>query len=336
MAAISKMLGNALRQTVLTVLIGVSASANAQIRELRYGHINPPQSAAGLQAQMFADTVANNNKAQIKVTVSPSADLGKLQELTEAASTGVIALSQSTAGSLGPLYEPFAALDTPYLYRDYDHLMKVTDVDSPVMKKLNEGLIRVAGLRVLYAYYFGTRQLTANKAMLQPSDLAGQKIRAVPFPIYLATIQGLGGIPIQADLSELPKALAAGKVTGQENPVNVVLTSKLYETQSHLMLTGHIMNAQLVVINERIWQQLTPAQREVLRAAAQDVRNRASEMVRNKEAEETGKLKALGMNIIGPENGLDLDAYKTSVNKVVQTKFGAKFKELYEEIAEIK
>ena len=43
-----------------------------------------------------------------------------------------------------------------------------------------------------------------------------------------------------------------------------MLSSKLYETQSHLMLTGHIMNAQLIVINEKVWQKLTPAQRDAL------------------------------------------------------------------------
>ena len=73
--------------------------------------------------------------------------------------------------------------------------MKVMDVNSPVMKKLNDGLIKAAGVRVLYAYYFGTRQLTSNKAMQAPADLSGQKIRAIPFPIYMAAVEGLGAIP---------------------------------------------------------------------------------------------------------------------------------------------
>ena len=135
--------------------------------------MNPPNSAAGMQAQWLAEEIAKHTSGGIKVTVYPSSQLGKLQELAEAVSTGTIALSHNTAGGIGSLHEPFAALDTPYLYRDVDHLMKVMDVDSPVMKKLNDGLIKDAGVRVLYAYYFGTRQLTTNKAVKQPSDLAG-------------------------------------------------------------------------------------------------------------------------------------------------------------------
>ena len=310
--------------------------AQAQTVELRYGHMNPPTSAAGIQANMLAETIAKNTNGQIKVTVYPSSQLGKLQELAEAVSTGTIALSHNTAGGIGSLYEPFAALDTPYLYRDFDHLMKVMDVNSPVMAKLNDGLVKAAGVRVLYAYYFGTRHLTANKAILQPSDLAGQKIRAIPFPIYMNTVKGLGAVPIPVDWSEVPTALATGVVAGQENPVNVVLSSKLYESQSHLMQTGHIMNAQVIVINDKTWQKLTAAQREAIGKAAEEVRLKASEMVRKQEAEETEKLKGLKMNVIGTAEGLKLDAFKASVNKIIQDKFGAKHGDLYKEIAAVK
>lgn len=319
------------------VALAAAPAAHAQKSiEWRYGHMNPPNSAAGMQAQWLAEAIAKNTAGQIKVTVYPSSQLGKLQELAEAVSTGTIALSHNTAGGIGSLHEPFGALDTPYLYRDVDHLMKVVDVNSPVMKKLNEGLVKAAGVRVLYAYYFGTRQLTANKAVLQPSDLSGQKIRAIPFPIYMSTVQGLGAVPVPVDWSEVPTALATGQVAGQENPVNVVLSSKLYETQSHLMLTGHIMNAQLIVINEKAWQGLTPELRTALTKAAEEVRTKATDMVRAQESEETEKLRGLKMNVIGPANGLKLDAFKASVNKVVQDRFGAKFGDLYKEIAAVK
>ncbi|MFO0458730.1 MAG: TRAP transporter substrate-binding protein [Burkholderiales bacterium] len=308
----------------------------AKTIEWRYGHMNPPNSAAGMQAQWLAEAIAKYSNGQIKVTVYPSSQLGKLQELAEAVSTGTIALSHNTAGGIGSLHEPFGALDTPYLYRDVDHLMKVVDVNSSVMRKLNEGLVKSAGVRVLYAYYFGTRQLTANRAVMQPSDLAGQKIRAIPFPIYMSTVQGLGAVPVPVDWSEVPTALATGQVAGQENPVNVVLSSKLYETQSHMMLTGHIMNAQLIVINEKAWQGLSPEMKAALAKAADEVRTKATEHVRAQEADETEKLKGLRMKVLGPAEGLKLDAFKASVNKVVQDRFGAKFGELYKEIAAVR
>jgi tripartite ATP-independent transporter DctP family solute receptor len=313
--------------------LAVTLPVQAQkVVEFRYGHMNPSTSAAGQQAQWFAEAVAKNTGGQIKVTVYPSSQLGKLQELAEAVSTGTIALSHNTAAGIGSLHEPFAALDTPYLYRDVDHLMKVVDVNSPVMKTLNEGLVKSAGVRVLYAYYFGTRHLTTNKLVKAPGDLAGQKIRAIPFPIYMSTVEGMGAVPVPVDWSEVPTALATGKVNGQENPVNVVLSSKLYETQSHLMLTGHIMNAQVIVINEKTWQGLAPAQRDQLSAAADEVRKRATETVRNQEATETAELKKLRMNVVGSAEGLDLAAFRASVKKAVEPKFAGKYADLYKAI----
>ena len=319
----------------LTVAATPAAFAQKTV-EFRYGHMNPPNSAAGMQAQWLADAIAKNTAGGVKVTVYPSSQLGKLQELAEAVSTGTIALSHNTAGGIGSLHEPFGALDTPYLYRDVDHLMKVMDVGSPVMRKLNEGLIKAAGVRVLYAYYFGTRQLTANKAVLQPSDLTGQKIRAIPFPIYMSAVQGLGAVPVPVDWSEVPTALATGQVAGQENPVNVVLSSKLYEKQSHMMLTSHIMNAQLIVINEKAWQALSAQQREQIAKAADEVRRKATDTVKSQEDDELAQLKTLKMNVVGPANGLKVDAFRASVNKVVQEKFGAKFGDLYKEIAAVR
>ena len=326
-------------QTALAAAIGLTALSPALAQkaiEFRYGHMNPPTSAAGMQAQWLAEAIAKNTNNQIKVTVYPSSQLGKLQELAEAVSTGTIALSHNTAAGIGSLYEPFAALDTPYLYRDIDHLMKVVDVNSPVMKKLNDGLVSSAGVRVLYAYYFGTRQLTANKAVYQPSDLSGQKIRAIPFPIYMTAVQGLGAVPVPVDWSEVPTALATGVVNGQENPSNVVLSSKLYEAQSHMMLTGHVMNAQVIIINEKVWRGLSQTQRDAVSKAAQEVRTRATDMVQKQESEEIAKLRELKMKVIGPAEGLKVDAFKASVGKLVQEKFAAKYGDLYKEIAAVK
>lgn len=322
---------------VSALCLGATPFAQAQKSvEWRYGHMNPPTSAAGIQANWLAEAVEKNTAGQIKIKVYPASQLGKLQELAEAVSTGTIALSHNTAAGIGSLHDPFAALDTPYLYRDIDHLMKTVDVDSPVMKKLNEGLVKSAGVRVLYAYYFGTRQLTTNKAVTQPSELSGMKIRAIPFPIYMTAVQGLGAVPVPVDWSEVPTALATGVVNGQENPVNVVLSSKLYEAQSHMMLTGHVMNAQVIVINEKIWQGLSPELRQAVTKAAAEVRQRASESVRAQESEELAKLKSLKMTVIGPDNGLKLDAFKASVNKLVNEKFAAKYGDLYKEIAAVK
>ena len=337
----TKQLNSITRRGALALGIGAGALAmtprwaSAQSVTLRYGHNNEPASVAGAQADWFAEAVGKHSGGDLAVQVFPSSQLGKLQELAEAVSLGTIAFSHNTAGGIGSLYEPFGALDTPYLYRDVDHLMKVMDVNSPVMQELNQGLIEAANVRVIYAHYFGRRNLTCNKAVKTPADLAGMKIRAVPFPIYQAAIEGMGAAPVPVDWSEVPTALATGVVNGQENPVNVILNVKLYEVQSHLMLTGHMSNAEVVVMNEDAWQGLSDDHKEAVRKASLDIRERATKAIADNEASETDQLRQLGMTVIGPEEGLDIEAFRASVGKVVDERFGEKFGSLYEKIKAI-
>jgi TRAP-type transport system periplasmic protein len=302
---------------------------------LRYGHNNEVSSVAGAQADWFAEALGQTSNGDITVQVFPNSQLGKLQELAEAVSLGTIAFSHNTAGALGSLYQPFAALDTPYLYRDVDHLMKVTDVDSPVMQEMNEGLIAAANVRVIYAHYFGRRNLTCNKAVMSPADLAGTKIRAVPFPIYTTAVEGMGAVAVPVDWSEVPTALATGVVQGQENPVNVVLNVKLYEVQSHLMLTGHMSNAEVVVMNEDAWQALDDAGKQAVRDAATQTREKATKAILDNEESETQQLRDLGMTVIGPDEGLDVEAFRSSVGALVEERFGAEYGDLYAKIAAV-
>lgn len=302
---------------------------------LRYGHNNQVASVAGAQADWFAEALGKTSGGDIEVQVFPDSQLGKLQELAEAVSLGTIAFSHNTAGAMGSLYRPFAALDTPYLYRDVDHLLKVTDVDGPVMEELNAGLIAAANVRVIYAHYFGRRNLTCNKAVMSPADLAGVKIRAVPFPIYTTAVEGMGAVAVPVDWSEVPTALATGVVQGQENPVNVVLNVKLYEVQSHLMLTGHMSNAEVVVMNEDVWQGLSDSQKNAVREASLQTRERASKAILDNEEAETQQLRDLGMTVIGAAEGLDVEAFRASVKKLVDERFGEENGALYDKIAAV-
>ena len=72
------------------------------------------------------------------------------------------------------------------------------------------------------------------------------------------------------------------------------------------------------------------------RAAAAEVRRKATEMVRNQEASETEELKKNKMNIVGPAEGLDLAAFRTNVRKAVDQKFGGKWGDLYKSIEAVR
>ena len=70
-----------------------------------------------------------------------------------------------------------------------------------------------------------------------------------------------------------------GMVIGQENPLTMINANKLYEVQTHVMLTGHMQNVLPVFVNERAWQSIPEKDRtascEALDELAQETLKRA-------------------------------------------------------------
>lgn len=318
----------------LAILLG-STLCMAQNVTLRYSHMNPPSSVAGKQADYFASKVSEYTKGAVTVRVFPSSQLGGLQEQAEQVSSGVVAFHHNTMAGIGSLYKDYAVLDTPFLYRDVDHCMKVNDPNSPIMKKLEAQLMKNRGVRMLYTFYFGTRMLTADRAVFKPDDMKGMKIRAIPFPIYMAAVEGMGASPIPVDFSELPTALATKVVNGQENPYNTILNSKLYEIQSHLMQTNHIIGAEAVVVNANVFDKLSAENQKAIMMAAADASKYGTQMTKDLEASDLKALKDKGMKVIGKAEGLDVAAFTANTKKVIDAKF-PEYKEYYSIISAVK
>jgi tripartite ATP-independent transporter DctP family solute receptor len=304
---------------------------------LRYAHMNPASSPAGMQATYFADRIFEETGGAIKVEIYPASQLGSISEMAEAVSMGSIAMHHNTYGGLQPLLNDLGLFDTPYLYRDVDHLLKATDPESsPALMELNQKLIDTRNIRILYSFYFGTRELTANFPVYSPKDLAGKKIRAIPSPIYLAAVEGMGAVAVPIDWAEVPVALSTGVADGQENPVSTLVTSSIFEVQKYAMMTDHIMGSEPVVINERVWKSLTPAHQEIFRKVARETRDWASNMVLESEERDIQNLKDKGMTIITAADGLKIDEFRASVSKVVNERFGKAWGKYYEMIQAIK
>ncbi len=304
---------------------------------LRYAHMNAANSPNGLQADYFAKRIEEETNGAIKITVFPGSQLGTITEMAEMVSQGSIALHHNTYGGLQTLLEDLGLFDTPFLYRDVDHLLKATDpFTSPVLEELNEKLIEDRGVRILYSFYFGTRNLTANDPIYTPDDLSGKKIRAIPSAIYMAAVEGMGAVAIPVDWAEVPMALSTGQADGQENPVSVLVTHNLNDVQDYVMLTGHIMGSEPVVINEDVWQSLSFDYKKIFKDVAAETRDWASSYVVNSEEADLQILRDRGMTVIGPDEGLDVDAFRASVSQVVDERFGDKWGKYYEMIRNIK
>ena len=291
---------------------------------LKLGHQNNPGHSIAEGADKFAELVSQKTNGEVKINVFPSAQLGRLAELWSGVKIGSIELAGSLPAAVAAdLVPELTIYDAPYTFKDVAHFHRVTRGD--IGQRLAGKLIEKAGVRILYHQTFGIRQLTANKPIYKPADLKGMKIRAVTLPGFLATVEGLGATPTPIDFAEVYQSLRSGIVDGQENPVGSIYSAKFHEVQTHLMQTQHMFGIVVTMINENVFQSLSPAAQQAMLEAGVEAGDHGDSVAMKEEAELTAKLKDEGMTIIGVDDGLDLDAFRTRVRGHVYPKFESKW-----------
>jgi tripartite ATP-independent transporter DctP family solute receptor len=313
---------NGLLLISLVAALAIASSALAQT-VFRYAHPNAPASIPGQYATLFAELVAEKTGGSVRIELYPSSQLGGAREMIEGTQFGIIQMGHNDFAALAQLEPDLAVFNLPYLFSNPEHALLATDPErSEVAAELSARLQASSDVRILGSFFYGIRELTtANTPVYTPADLRGLRIRAIPVPIWIAMVEGMGAIPTPVDFAELPTALATGVVSGQENPPTTIYANALYEQQSYLMLTDHMLATLAIYVNETAFRRLSEDQRAALTAAARE----AAEAIRERSIAEHEAVLALladaGLTIIGPDEGLDVDAFREAVVSYVRARF---------------
>ena len=121
------------------------------------------------------------------------------------------------------------------------------------------------------------------------------------------------------------------QATGRlENPVNVIHSFNLNETQDHMTLTRHTYAPAIFVMGMPVWNQLPEAAQEVLVGAAQEAAEHERRVNAEMETEQLAELREAGMQII---DDADLEAFQAAVAPVYE-QYGEQFGDYLERIRE--
>ena len=105
----------------------------------------------------------------------------------------------------------------------------------------------------------GFRQTTtSNRPIKAPEDFSGLKLRVPVSPLWTSMFSALGASPTSINFSEVYSALQTHIVDGQENPLTLIDTAKLYEVQKYCSLTNHMWDGFWFLANRRAWERLPP------------------------------------------------------------------------------
>jgi tripartite ATP-independent transporter DctP family solute receptor len=249
---------------VICAVLGVGAQvALAQSPVvIKLSHTIPEGQPIAQAAQEFKRLVEQNSQGGITVQVFPYNQLGGENEVIQQVRQGTIQMSVDSASTLGNVVPLVGVMDAPYVWTDYPTLVRVTS--GPLFDPIRADLVK-AGIRLMATHwYYGTRELTAHKLIMKPEDATGLKIRTPPSPTNLLAGRVLGGNPVPLDPQQLYLALKQKVVDAQENPLSFIYATKLYEVQAYIILTNHILQSQVVLMNQKFWDGLKPEQQKVI------------------------------------------------------------------------
>ncbi|HXL76574.1 MAG TPA: TRAP transporter substrate-binding protein DctP, partial [Burkholderiales bacterium] len=143
---------------------------------------------------------------RISIQMYPQMQLGGEKEMIEQAQVGALQIARISVGALGPVIDELNVFNMPFIFRDEQHMRKV--IDGPIGAELLEKISANPATRLIALGWMdaGTRNVYSNKPVTKPSDLKGMKVRMMGNPIFVETMNAMGGNGVAMGFNELYSA----------------------------------------------------------------------------------------------------------------------------------
>jgi tripartite ATP-independent transporter DctP family solute receptor len=263
----------------------------------------------------------------------PSMQLGGEKEMIEQAQVGALQIARISVGPMGPIVEELNVFNMPFVFRDEQHMRKVIDgpIGQEMLAKLtNDPRSRLVALGWMDA---GTRNVYSDKPVTKPADLKGMKIRMMGNPVFVETMNAMGGNGIAMGFNELHQALQTGVVDGAENNEPTLFAQNHYQTPKGKVysLTGHLIIPEIFVYSKVSWDKLAKADQDLIRKFSREAQLEQRQLWDKYVGEATAKLKAAGIQFVKA----DKEAFYKATQPV-RDKYGAKYAALLKRIEDTK
>jgi tripartite ATP-independent transporter DctP family solute receptor len=279
--------------------------------------------------QRMGKKLETSTNGRISIQMFPSMQLGGEKEMIEQAQVGALQIARISVGAMGPVVDDLNVFNMPFIFRDEAHMRKV--IDGPIGQDLLDRVSNAPTSRLIVLGWMdaGTRNVYCDRPVTKPADLKGMKIRTMGNPIFVETMNAMGGNGVAMGFNELYQAMQTGVVDGAENNEPTVLAQNHYQVKKVYSLTGHLIIPEIFVFSKRTWETLSKDDqamlRKVSREAQMEQRQLWDAMVRDAET----KLKGFGVQFVKA----DKEAFYKATQPI-RDKYGAKYAALLKRIQE--
>jgi tripartite ATP-independent transporter DctP family solute receptor len=215
----------------------------------------------------------------------------------------------------------------PFMFRDIAHMRAVIDgpIGQELLDKISASPVKLVGLAWMDS---GSRSLYTKKPVRKPEDLKGQKIRMMGNPLFVDTMNAMGGNGLSMGYGEVFTALQTGVIDGAENNPPSLFTANHYKAGAKFYtLTNHLIIPEVLVMSKAAWDKLSPADQAAMKKAAREAQLEQRQLWDKAVAEANSKLKAEGVEFIDIDNKPFMAA-----TAPVRAKYGASYAELIKRI----
>ena len=208
------------------------------------------------RAQEAAEKIKEETKGRFELQIFPSSQLGSDTDTLGQIRNGAVDFFTLSGLILSTLVPAAAISGVGFAFDNYDSVWKT--MDGALGNFIRE---EIAKSRQIFAFDKiwdnGFRQTTTStKPIASPADFDGMKLRVPPAPLWTSMFKAFGAAPTTINFNETYSALQSKVVDGQENPLAIIDTGKLYEVQSFCSTTNHMWDGFWFLANRRNWDAL--------------------------------------------------------------------------------
>ncbi|MDY7545304.1 TRAP transporter substrate-binding protein [Glaciimonas sp. Gout2] len=236
-------------------MVSTQAFAAAEFT-LKFANNLPVTHPMNVRAKEMAAKIATDSKGRIDMQVYPNSQLGTDTDMLSQIRAGAIDYFLLSPLILGTLVSDAQISGIGFAFKDYNQVWAAMDGDlgAHVRKQISAKSTLFAFDKI---WDNGYRQITnSSRPINKPEDLKGMKLRVPPSPLWTSMFRAFDAAPTSINFAEVYSALQTKIVEGQENPLAIISTAKLYEVQKYCSMTNHMWDGFWCLANKTSFEKL--------------------------------------------------------------------------------
>jgi len=241
--------------TVLTSAIAAPAIVHAQQAQWTYKYANnlPETHPMNVRAREMAAAIKQETNGRFDLQIFPNSQLGSDTDTLGQIRSGGVEFFTLSGLILSTLVPAASINGMGFAFPDYDTVWKAMDGDLGVYIRAQIAKANLIAMEKIWDNGF-RQTTTSTKPVAAPDDFRGMKLRVPPSPLWTSMFKAFDASPASINFNEVYSALQTKIVDGQENPLAIISTAKLYEVQKFCSLTNHMWDGFWFLANRRAWE----------------------------------------------------------------------------------